>query len=855
MSNLTLDGALRAAAAAPVLLVASDFDGTLSPLAATPDAAGLDRRAWAALVRLSGMAHTHAAVVSGRARESLISKLGADEPGAGVRVVGSHGLEMEEGVPGSVADAARVARLARLNALAREAAAGLPGAIVEEKPLSVALHYRMCEAGQAGPVVRGFVEGAEGLGREEGGVYVLGGHMVAEAFVAPPSKDSAVAALRRSVGASAVVFIGDDVTDEAVFAGAKRGDVSIKIGEERSAAPWRITGQKDVAGVLERLAELRGGWLGSRRVTGIERHSLLSDQRTAALVDPSGDVVWLCLPRIDSSPMFAALLGDGTHGEFRVRPAGEDEGAPVRQVYDGMSFVLRTEWGGLSVVDYFDCSGGRAYQRAGRSELVRVIEGRGRARVRFAPRLDFGRTATRLVAADGGLEIDNWQDPIVLRSPGVAWTILEEGIHQAAEAEIDLESSGGRVVLELRYGTASLRSAPIEEGARREQTGRFWAGWASTLRAPGVHAEAAVRGALVIKALCHGPTGAIAAAATTSLPEHLGGVRNWDYRYCWIRDACMSAAALTKMGNTGVALKLLDWLVQVVERTESPERLRPLYTVTGSVLQPEAEITEMPGYGESRPVRVGNAASHQVQLDVFGPVVDLVALAAEAGAPVTPEQWRLVESMVQAVQRRWEEPDHGIWEVRGPKRHHVHTKAMCWLAAERGLMVADAAMGVERPDWKHLRDRIARDVMERGWSEEMGSFTAAYGEKTLDAAVLQLGICGLVSPGDPRFVRTVEAVEAGLRRGPVVDRYRVDDGLPGREGAWVICATWLVEALALIGRKEEARSLLDEVVALAGPTGLMSEEFDPALGIALGNFPQAYSHLGVIQAAVRLAGA
>jgi GH15 family glucan-1,4-alpha-glucosidase len=314
----------------------------------------------------------------------------------------------------------------------------------------------------------------------------------------------------------------------------------------------------------------------------------------------------------------------------------------------------------------------------------------------------------------------------------------------------------------------------------------------------------------------------------------------------------MSAAALVRIGNTGIALKLLDWLVQVVEHCESPERLRPLYTLSGNTLGPEAEISELSGYGHSRPVRIGNAASHQVQLDVFGPVVELVSLMADSGAPVTPEQWHLVEAMVKAVEVRWEEPDHGIWEIRGPKRHHVHSKTMCWYAVDRGLRVAAEAMGVDRPEWVRLRDRIAADVLERGFNAQAGFFTAAYGEPTADASSLLIGLVGLVAPSDPRFIATVDALGHELRDGPAVHRYLGDDGLPGREGAWVICACWLVEALALIGRTDEARTLFDQVASLAGPTGLMSEEWDARHGIPLGNFPQAYSHLGIINAAVRL---
>jgi len=505
----------------------------------------------------------------------------------------------------------------------------------------------------------------------------------------------------------------------------------------------------------------------------------------------------------------------------------------------------------VTVTDYFDCSGGRPYQRAGRTDLIRVLEGDGRLTIRFAPRLDFGRVATRLVVRDQGLEVEGWPDPVVLYSPGVAWRIDPVDDHHTASAEIQLRRGEPRV-LELRYGTASLRAAPAAEAARRRDTERFWAGWAGTLKLPGLRPGLVRRSALALKALCHGPTGAIAAAGTSSLPEHLGGERNWDYRYCWPRDACLAAAALIRLGNTGVAIKLLDWLGGVLERTDAPERLRPLYTVSGSHLAPEAELSELPGYGDSRPVRVGNAASNQVQLDVFGPIVELVAMLAQRGAPVTPEHWRIVEGMVQAVAARWAEPDHGIWEIRGPRRHHVHTKAMCWLAVDRALTVADLGMGRRRPDWEQLRDVIAEDVLSHGWSDSARAFTAAYGDPYIDAASLSIGLSGLLPVSDPRFCSTVDRVVEELLDGPVVYRYRYPDGLAGEEGGWFLCTSWLIESLALTGRREEAIRLFDLMCDCAGPTGLLAEEFDPSTGLSLGNFPQAYSHLAVINAAFAL---
>lgn len=844
-----LSESLAAIARSPVLLVASDFDGTLAPIASRPDAARIDDRAWEALRRLSELPHTHAAVVTGRARADVIERA-PQLSRSTVSVVGSHGLE--HGPASAVKlDAESAERLARARALVEVEAGALPGSLVECKPASVALHVRLADGKKA----RAALDRLTALAGEMG-LHVLSGDHVLELFVIAPGKGNAVNALRQRCGATAVVYIGDDVTDESVFAVLRDDEVGIKVGAAETAADMRVGSQADVAGVLEELLARRRAWLAVRRLTPINGHSMLSDQRTIAILDPEATVVWACFPRIDSAPMFSSLLDGGERGVFSVHPLPRPDGPPSQE-YDGDSLVLVTRWPGdggaaLTVTDYFDSTAGRPFQRAGRNELVRVLDGggRGRASVRFAPRLDFGRAPTRLIVREGGLEIDGWHDPVVLRSPGVSWTIADEGGHDTAVADVDL--SGGPVTLELRYGTAGLRAAALDEPARREQTRRFWSGWAGALRLPRVHTDLVRRSALTLKALCHGPSGAIAAAATTSLPEHLGGVRNWDYRYCWVRDAAMSAASLLRLGNSGVAMKLLDWLVGVVESCDRPERLRPLYTVTGNMLGPEAEIPELSGYGDSRPVRIGNAAARQVQLDVFGPVVELVSMMAERGAPVTPEQWRLVEAMVHAVELRWAEPDHGIWEVRGPKRHHVHSKVMCWMAVDRALKVAEYAVNTANPGWVGLRDRIAADVVENGFNARAGFFSAAYGEDTADASALYVGMRGLLPPGDPRFVATVEAVDRELRDGPVVHRYLSDDGLPGREGAWVICSCWLVESLALIGRVDEARALLNGVVALAGPTGLLAEEWDQGHGIALGNFPQAYSHLGVIDAAVAL---
>ena len=609
---------------------------------------------------------------------------------------------------------------------------------------------------------------------------------------------------------------------------------------------------------MNRLHDPQPDWLADAGVVPIENHSMpienhsmLGDQRSAALVTPRGRITWLCLPRIDSPAIFAELLGGPEAGNFSIESLGDDASAEPTQTYVDDTLVLQTSWPTLRVTDYLDCSDGQPDQISGRSDLIRRIDGTGRARVVFAPRLDFGRLPTQIEIRDGGLEVVNAADPLVLRAAGVDWSIEGHGVHQTATAEIDL--AHGPVTLQMRYGTTSLKTDRSNEPQRRELTARFWSDWASRLQLPGVEPDLVRRSALTLKALCYGPTGAILAAATTSLPEFIGGVRNWDYRYCWIRDAAMSASALLRLGSISEAMNLLDWLLGVIENNQlNPAQLAPLYTVDGQSLPPEETIEELAGYAGSRPVRVGNAADQQVQLDVFGPVAELVHQLPDAGARLSAKHWRLLEDLVGAVEQRWTEPDQGMWEIRSAPRHHTHSKVMCWVTVDRAVRIT-ADVGREQPDWISLRERIRDDILANGWNDEAGAFTTAYDGTDLDASVLAIGLSGLVEPDDPRFAATVTAVDKWLRHNETVYRYKHDDGLPGAEGGFNLMTSWLIDAKILIGDYDEARSLFESYVSLAGPTGLMCEEVDPTTGTGLGNHPQAYSHVGLINNACNLA--
>ncbi|MEM8708814.1 MAG: bifunctional trehalose-phosphatase/glycoside hydrolase family 15 protein, partial [Actinomycetota bacterium] len=727
-----------------------------------------------------------------------------------------------------------------------------PEVTLEKKPASVAVHYRaLADDAEVDQVLAGLERIHEDIGQ----LTVRHGKKVCELLLIPTDKGKALRTVRATVGATAVMFIGDDVTDEYAFRTLHGPDVGVKVGEGETAAPFRVESPDEVAVLLAALSARRADWLAGAGVTPIDEHSMLSDQRTAAIVTPDARITWLCVPRIDSSAIFAELLGGPAAGHFSIGPSGNSNAGKPKQTYVGDSLILRTTWPSMTVTDYLDCSEGRPKRISGRTDLIRVIEGTGTARIEFAPRLDFGRFPTQVEVRDGGLEVTNAADLVVLRSPGVEWTIEEAGQHQTAVAEVDL--SAGPITLELRCGTASLRPDRTDEADRRAATDSFWSDWAARLELPetlvDVDHDLIRRSALTLKALCYGPTGAILAAATTSLPEFIGGVRNWDYRYCWIRDASLSAGALVKLGSIDEAMDLLDWLLRVIESSEvGPERLSPLYTVNGTKLPPEATIEELSGYAGSRPVRVGNAADHQVQLDVFGPVLELIHQLGAVDAPLSARHWRLVEDLVGAVEQRWMEPDQGIWEVRSAPRHHVNSKVMCWVTVDRAVQIADEVFGRERPEWVNLREQIKDDIITNGWNDEINSFTTAYDGTDLDASVLAVGLFGMIDADDPRYAATVRAVETWLRTGDTVYRYKHEDGLPGEEGGFNLMTSWLIDAKIQIGDLDSARQLFRAYVDLAGPTGLIAEEVDPANGRALGNHPQAYSHLGLISNALNL---
>ncbi|MFC5286892.1 trehalose-phosphatase [Actinokineospora guangxiensis] len=817
----------------PRLLVACDYDGTLAPIVEDPEQARPLPEAVHALRALAGLHETTAAVISGRALRDLatLSRLPSE-----VHLVGSHGSEFDVGFVHALdAEARRLHR--RLESDLSILTDGAEGVTLETKPASIAVHVRRAPAEVGERVLADVRKGP----CTWDGVHVTEGKAVIELAVMETNKGHALDVLRHQAGATATVFVGDDVTDEKAFARISGQDLGVKVGDGETLAGLRIDDPAAVATMLAFLLEERRAWLYGEQAVPIERLTMLANERSVALVTPDARLTWLCHPEPDSASVFADLLGGPGAGHFSVSP--ERGGLPLGQRYLPGTMTVETRWSGLLVTDFLDNDADPF-----RTDLTRVLTGSTAALVEFAPRPEFGQVQVRLEARPDGLLVQGTGDPIALRSPGVAWEIVSDGMHDTARARVELTAEEP-VVFELRCGTADLSASSTTVEDRKAVAGSYWSTWLDQLVLPPVEKDLVARSALTLRGLCHSETGAIMAAATTSLPEEIGGIRNWDYRYCWLRDASMTAKALVTLGSTAEAEALLRWLHAVLATLPGPERLHPLYTIAGTTLPPEAVIDTLPGYAGSRPVRVGNLANQQVQLDVFGPVVDLVAALSEVRGSLTDDDWRMVHAMAEAVSRRWHEPDHGIWEERHRPRHHVYSKVMCWLTIDRAVKLGKTYGRDLDPTWEPLRDEIAADVLANGWNDEVQSFTTAYDGTDLDAATLLIGMVGLIDPTDPRFQATVTATEAELRSGSTVYRYHRDDGLPGDEGGFHLCAAWMIEAYLLTGRRTEAEDLFAQIVNAAGPTGLLPEEYDPVAERSLGNHPQAYSHLGLIRCA------
>ncbi|MFD3930699.1 glycoside hydrolase family 15 protein [Streptomyces sp. NPDC058614] len=585
----------------------------------------------------------------------------------------------------------------------------------------------------------------------------------------------------------------------------------------------------------------------------IEDYALIGDEQTAALVGRDGSVDWLCLPRFDSAACFAALLGGDEHGHWRIAPKGA--GDCTRRAYRPDTLVLDTEWdtdeGSVRVTDLMP-------QREGAPDLVRVVEGlsgrvemRGLLRLRF----DYGLVVPWMRRADG--------HRVAVAGPDAVWLRSEPPVHTwgkdfRTHSEFTV-AEGEKVAFVLTWHPSHRpRPALCDPFEALRTSVEDWQAWSARCRYDGPHRDIVMRSLITLKALTYEPTGGIVAAPTTSLPEELGGVRNWDYRYCWLRDSTLTLGALLSAGYHEEAEAWRDWLLRAV--AGDPADLQIMYGLSGERRLTEYEIPWLPGFARSRPVRVGNDAVNQLQLDVYGEVIDSLSLARSSGMPMKPHMWRVQVALMEFLRTAWRQPDEGIWEVRGPRRHFVYSKVMAWVAADRAVraLEADPKLGGDLNGWRAMRDEVHQEVCERGYDPGRNTFTQSYGSRELDASLLLIPRVGFLPPDDPRVIGTVDAVRDELGHSGFLRRYSVEenevDGLPGGEGTFVACSFWLAEALHLTGRTQEAYELFERLVALANDVGLLAEEYDPLAGRQLGNFPQAFSHIGLVSTALALFG-
>jgi GH15 family glucan-1,4-alpha-glucosidase len=580
----------------------------------------------------------------------------------------------------------------------------------------------------------------------------------------------------------------------------------------------------------------------------IEDYALIGDGETAALVGRDGSVDWLCWPRFDSPACFAALVGEREHGRWRIAPV--DESARSRRGYRGDTLILETEHstpdGSVTVIDFMP-------PRSSNSNLVRIVEGtRGRVAMDMELVLRFGYGASRpwLTRTENGA-VRAISGPDLVALYGDVETRHENGV---ASSRFSV-AAGERRSFVLTYGPSHRQlPQPPQPGELLRDTDQHWRAWAGRCNYHGEHRDAVMRSLLTLKALIHAPTGGIVAAPTTSLPEQLGGTRNWDYRFCWLRDATFTLLALMDAGYSDEAAAWSDWLLRAA--AGSPAELQIMYGVAGERQLWEREIPWLSGYEGARPVRIGNAAHSQLQLDVFGEVLDALHHATVGGMAASEEGWRLQVALVEHLQTIWREPDHGMWEVRGPKQHFTHSKIMAWVAVDRAIKTARMfGNHAQADEWRALRAEIHAEVCSKGYDADRGSFVQAYGSRQLDASLLMMTPVGFLPAADARVRGTIAAIERELVVGGLVQRYdttATDDGLPPGEGAFLPCSFWLADNLALLGRTEEARVMFDRLLRLANDVGLLAEEYDPRVCRQVGNFPQAFSHVSLIDTAFNL---
>jgi GH15 family glucan-1,4-alpha-glucosidase len=580
----------------------------------------------------------------------------------------------------------------------------------------------------------------------------------------------------------------------------------------------------------------------------IEDYAVIGNCETVALVGLDGSIDWLCLPRFDSSACFCALLGGPEHGRWLIAPTQNNVRITRRYLSDTLILetVFTTAEGSAALTDFM-------YRRNGSSELVRVVSGlKGQVSMRteVIVRFDYGSIVPWVSQQeDGRLLFIAGPDRLLLDT-----TVQTHG--EGLRTVGDFTVREGEEASFVLNWSPSFRAPPPplsqqELAAARKQVNSFWTGWAAAFKPPERWGDAVLRSLLTLKALAHWETGGIVAAGTTSLPEKLGGPRNWDYRYCWLRDATFTLYALIGAGILDEAKAWHEWLLRAV--AGAPDDLQILYGVAGERRLDEYVIPWLPGYEGASPVRVGNGAVKQLQLDVYGEVLDAFYVARRAGLSTSDATWALEYNLILHLEKIWREPDEGIWEVRGGPRHFTHSKVMAWVAFDRAVRSIEE-FGLDGPieRWRDIRSAIHQEACERGYDPKQNAFVQSFGDTTLDASLLLIPIVGFLPPDDPRIQGTVAAIERKLVRDGLVMRYDTGsavDGLPPGEGAFLACSFWLVDAYVLLGRYDEAIALFERLLALRNDVGLFAEEYDPHSRRQLGNFPQAFSHLALINAA------
>jgi GH15 family glucan-1,4-alpha-glucosidase len=585
--------------------------------------------------------------------------------------------------------------------------------------------------------------------------------------------------------------------------------------------------------------------------TPLEDYALIGDCETAALVSRAGSIDWLCWPRFDSDACFAALLGTPEHGRWLI--AAVDPAARVSRRYRPDTLILETRIetadGVATVTDFMPPRG----QNSDVVRLVEGVEGRVRLRTELVLRFGYGRVVPWVRRLeDGSLRAIAGPDMVVLHTPA---ELHGENLKTVGEFDV---VPGTTVPFVLTYGPSHLPPPnAIDPLSSLAATDAFWTDWVSHCEYQGAWTDAVRRSLITLKALTYAPTGGIVAAPTTSLPEHLGGVRNWDYRFCWLRDATLTLLALMNAGYYDEARSWRDWLLRAA--AGAPSQVRIMYGLAGERRLPELDIEWLPGYEGSRPVRVGNAAHDQLQLDVYGEVMDALYQARRGGLDGRDDDWALQRALLNHLATVWDLPDEGIWEVRGARRHFTYSKVMAWVAFDRGIRAAEE-YGFDAPldAWRTLRHTIHADVCARGFNQQLGSFVQSYDSSELDASLLLLPTVGFLPASDDRILATIRAIEARLLVDGFVWRYdsgATDDGLPPGEGAFLACSFWLADAYVICGRMDAARRLFERLLALRNDVGLIAEQYNPSAHRMLGNYPQAFSHIALVNTAYNLARA